>query len=363
MKIMFFIGSLKLGGAERAVSKLANDWRSRSHEISIVTLCGVEDDFYSLDASITRIGLNLMEPRATLLQKVVLQFRRMYHLPRVIWQVRPDIVISFNTDANILCMETAWLHPCPVLISERTNPERQIIKKLPALIRRVFYPLARKIVFVSQGVADRYPWISKERKAVILNALEKRDIDSSSRNHEIVALGRLMPVKGFDILIRAFASIAERYPDWTLSIYGDGVLKTELQDMIAAQGMTGRVVLKGHTKDPYPILAEAGIFVLSSRYEGFPNSLMEAMSVGAPSISFDCACGPNELLQHRENGLLVPPENEKALAEAISYMIENPSERERMGKNALGINDNLAIDKISAQWGTVIEEVTGKSFS
>lgn len=363
MKIMFFIGSLKLGGAERAVSKLANDWRSRGHDISIVTLCGVEDDFYALDPSIKRIALNLMEPRARLLQKIVLQFRRMYQLPRVIWQVRPDIVVSFNTDANILCMETAWLHPCPVLISERTNPERQIIKRLPNLIRRILYPFARKIVFVSQGVADRYPWIKAERKAVILNALEKRDMPVSQRNQEIVALGRLMPVKGFDILIRAFSKIAARHPDWRLSIYGDGVLKTELLDMIAAQGMHDRISLKGHTKDPYPILAEAGVFVLSSRYEGFPNSLMEAMSVGTPSISFDCACGPNELLEHRENGLLVTPENEQALAEAISYMIENPSEREHMGRNALAINERLAIDKISAQWGRVIEEVTGKPFS
>lgn len=363
MKIIFFTGSMKLGGAERAVSKLANHWAGVGHDISIITMTDRSEDFYDLHSQIKRIGLNVMEPRDTFWQKLKLQMRRMILLSAAIRKLKPDVMISFNTDANILALETGLLYTSPLIISERTNPDRQVIKKLPSLLRRILYPFARKTVFVSEGVAKKYHWLRDDRKTTILNPVvthsEKLNCE---REKTIIALGRLLPVKGYDILIKSFSLIAKNYPDWSLTIYGDGAIKRQLESQISELRLSDQVSLGGHTKNVYPLLNKAGIYVLSSRYEGFPNSLMEAMSVGAPCISFDCESGPNEMITNGHDGLLVAPEDEIALADAIAYMIENPVERDRMGRNAAAINDRLSFEAIMPQWERLIEELTGKSF-
>lgn len=357
MKIAFFISSLRMGGAERAVVKLANHWAAKEKEVFIITITDDAKDFYTLDKKIARIKLGLMEPRKTFFQKVRLQFKRMHALTTTIRKIKPDIVISFQTETNLLALETAPFHSVPVIISERTNIHMQKMKWIPAILRRLLYPLAQKIVFVSHGAANAYNWISKDKKAVIYNPVEPVEtFKDGERTQEIVALGRLVKLKGYDLLIEAFSSLAAKHPAWNLKIYGEGPYRPDLENLISRYGLENCVFLPGATQNVPEVLSKAGIFVLSSRYEGMPNALMEAMSYGAPCISFDCAFGPSELIQTGQNGILVANGDVSELAQNISALINDAQKREAIGHQAQKINSDLAVDKITAQWEDLIRQ-------
>lgn len=347
-----------MGGAERAVVKLANHWAEHGNDVSIITITDDSQDFYPLHASINRIKLGLMEPRITMWQKIKLQMRRMHALPKAIRAINPDVVISFQTETNLLALETSAFYKARLIISERTNIHHQKIKKIPTLLRRALYPFARKIVFVSQGAADAYDWIKNDKKHVIYNPVEPVEpapAPARDRKKEIIALGRLIDLKGYDLLIKAFAKIAAQYPDWNLKIYGEGESRQKLESLIRTEGLDDRVELPGTTQNVPDVMSLAGIFVLSSYYEGMPNALMEAMSHGVACISFDCPFGPSELITHGKNGLLVDVGDIDGLSQNLSELISNPEKRQALGRAAEKINADLSLEKITAEWDCLIK--------
>jgi glycosyltransferase involved in cell wall biosynthesis len=163
-------------------------------------------------------------------------------------------------------------------------------------------------------------------------------------------MGRLAPQKGFDLLIRAFASIAGQFKDWRVVILGDGPDRYQLAGLARSLWVERQVTFAGYQSDPLAWLRHASLFVLSSRYEGFPNALLEAMQCGLPVIAFDCASGPSEIVRHGTDGLLVPPEDVPALAEAMSRMAGNEELRRSLAQRATEVADRFPPGKIYASW-------------
>lgn len=166
----------------------------------------------------------------------------------------------------------------------------------------------------------------------------------------VVAAGRLVHQKGFDLLIRAWPRVAAAHPEWTLRIYGRGVERDRLQAMIDHRGLVGRVQLMGFTDDLPGVFATAGLFVLSSRFEGFPLVLLEAMNAGLPVVAVDCPTGPSTLIQSGVNGLLVPPGSVRKLSAAINRALDHPRRCRQMGKAARVTTLAYGRDLIARQW-------------
>jgi glycosyltransferase involved in cell wall biosynthesis len=180
--------------------------------------------------------------------------------------------------------------------------------------------------------------------------------DGSSRT--VVAAGRLSRQKAFSRLITAFAHVVEAHPDWNLVIYGSGPRQEHLEEVIAELDLAGSVTLPGPTKDMGKALSEASIYALSSRFEGFPMVLLEAMSVGLPVVAFDCPTGPREIVEDRRNGLLIPDGDVDALAAGLIEMIEDDQLRRRCSEGAAETAARYSVPAIGARWDELIERLT-----
>lgn len=351
MRILLLIDSLKAGGAERVISRLANYWATSGHDVAVVTIVPKHFDAYALNLEVERIDISFDGQKQSKIRTAFKHIIRAYRVWKTIRDFKPDNVISFMTYMNLRVLSIQLFLNASIIISERSNINKLTVTRICRIMRRLFYPWAYKIVFVSKGVSTGYGWLSKKQTETIYNPIEQAAIRSCHiGKNEIITLGRIEYNKGHDLLIKAFAKIASDYPDWTLRIIGEGKYRSELESIIAQNDLSGRIFLPGHSHDPLSVLALASIFAFSSRYEGFPNALIEAMSIGMPVISYDCPHGPNEIITHEHDGLLVETENVVALANAMRFLIDHPEERERLGQNALAINERLNIATIAAQW-------------
>ena len=185
--------------------------------------------------------------------------------------------------------------------------------------------------------------------------------NSNCKNKKIISVGRLEYQKGFDILIDVWKKVDEKHSDWVLEIYGEGSLRKELQDKIDSLNLTDSLILKGSEKNIQSKYLESSIYMMSSRYEGMPMVLLEAMSCGLPLVSFDCPCGPKDIIKDGENGFLVKFGNIEEMAKKINYLIENEDKRIDMGKKAKELSYNYLKEKIMNQWKELFENLSDRS--
>jgi glycosyltransferase involved in cell wall biosynthesis len=225
---------------------------------------------------------------------------------------------------------------------------------LAADVRRRYEDLDALVVLTDGDRAD-YRELGGLRVERIPNPTPPVDGEVSALDAPVVvAAGRLTSQKGFDLLIPAFAPVARRHPEWTLRIYGGGPERASLQAQIEAEGMAGRIELMGPTRQLGQALAEASLFVLSSRFEGFGLVILEAMSVGLPVVSFDCPRGPGEIITTGRDGTVVPPEDVPGLSAALEELVADPARRRDYGAAALETAAAYDQAEIGALWEALL---------
>ena len=219
--------------------------------------------------------------------------------------------------------------------------------------RKTALYFADKLVLLTQSDRENYPK-KKKNVCVISNPLSfVPDKTATLENKQIISIGRLSSQKGFDYLIDAFAIFSKNFPDWKLKIAGDGELREELTTQISNHGLNDKIELLGVRQDIVAILQESSIYVMSSRYEGFPMVLLEAMSCGVPPVSFDCPCGPRNII--KENcGFLVEPGNIQALADNIAILATDREKRIIFGNNSREEVKQYKIENIINKWLEII---------
>jgi glycosyltransferase involved in cell wall biosynthesis len=209
---------------------------------------------------------------------------------------------------------------------------------------------------MTKGAMSFFPPSMRRRSWVIPNPV---DLPSGARKPDgkemtLAAVGRLVPQKGFDMLIDAFAAIADRHPEWTLVIWGEGPDRESLEAQRDKLGLGQRISLPGVSERPGSWLESADAFVLSSRFEGWGIVLLEALAWGLPCVSFDCEWGPAEMIENGVDGLLVPRENTQALGENLSKVMSDPELRRKLSTNAKLSTQRFSHDRVMAAWDQVI---------
>lgn len=355
------ISSLTRGGAERVLSLLANQWAARGRRITLITLAAIGADEYRLHPAIQRVGLDVRSESRGPFEALASNARRWRRLRAALRRARPDMVISFMAETNLLTLASCLGLGVPVVVSERVDPRMYSIGRLRSSLRRWLYPRARAVVVQTERAGE---WMRRRvpgaRVHVVPNpALAPESGDGAPAGREgrwIVAMGRLTRQKGFDLLLRAFARCASGHRGWSLVILGEGEERARLSALRDSLGLAGTVELPGQVENPTEWLRRADLFVLPSRFEGFPNALLEAMALGLAAIAADCPSGPAEIVEHGRSGLLVPPEDVDALAAAMHRLMGDEEERRRLGSRAVEITRRYDPGRVTDLWERVIAE-------
>jgi GalNAc-alpha-(1->4)-GalNAc-alpha-(1->3)-diNAcBac-PP-undecaprenol alpha-1,4-N-acetyl-D-galactosaminyltransferase len=347
--ILFVIPSLKTGGAERVVSHMANYWVAQGKKVSILTFDKDYTPAYDLLPTIQLYPTDIYKPSKNKLDALKNSLRRLKILRGYFRQLQPEVVISFTDDANVLCsLAAVGKRRFRLILADRAHPLLFNPRPIWHFLKKMTYRLADVLVVQTAAVAQYYRGFNVPI-AVIPNPLPKPQKSVESyENQRIIAVGRLVKEKNFELLIRAFARVAT--PNWEVHILGEGNERAHLTQLIAEKGLEKQVLLRGRSDTVLSDLTHASVYVLSSRTEGFPNALIEAMSVGLACISTDCPSGPSEIIETGQNGLLVPNDDETALAFALEKLINSVEIRKKMGKNAHLITEKLSLPKIMAAW-------------
>jgi glycosyltransferase involved in cell wall biosynthesis len=361
VKLLFFIASLQCGGAERVSVTLCNHWAERGWDVTIATFDdGSHLPFFPRSTRVRHVPLGLAGHRAGGVRPMIDNVPRVRSLRRFLARESPDRIVSFIDETNVLVLLAARGTGIPVVVSVRTDPSRHAIPRPWRILRRLTYPWARAIVVQTETAASYFPASWASRIAVIPNPVPKmetangpsRPLDGAT--HRIVAMGRLGKEKGFDLLIRAFAGIAGAHPGWDLTILGDGEEREALAGEIERSGVSGRASLAGRVADTGVVLRGSDLFVLPSRYEGFPNALCEAMACGLPVVAFDCRSGPATIVRDGVDGVLVPAEDVGALSAAMARLIADPESRRRLGARAVEVSDRFSVERIASLWERIL---------
>lgn len=355
-KVMFVISGLGAGGAERVISQIADHWTARGVDVEIASFDAPGDpEFHRFGASVIRhrLGRNATGKGAGRVPKL----DNLADLRRLLKQSHPDLVISFLTKNNLLALIATTGLAIPVVCCERNNPERQAKHPAWNMMLAIAYRRAKLIVCQTEAVKRCFPPAVRDRLRVIPNPISAwPQPRNSSPTRRIVAVGRLTEQKGFDILLDAFGGLGKVADGWQLDIFGEGPLRGELEAHIARTNIAGRACLKGNSETPGGWVEDAELFVLSSRYEGFPNVLGEAMAAGLPVIATRCDFGPAEMIEHGKSGLLVAPEDAGALGMALRQCIEDRGLRATLGMQAARAIRAFSPERVMLLWDEVLAE-------
>lgn len=354
------------GGAERVAATLASAWAQRGDSVTLVpTFTGKGSCFYPLSPSVDLVWLADMLPkRGNVLTKGIAKLRTLRQLAR---SEKPDVIISFLTNVNVMALMATVGLGIPLIVCERTNPAVSASSGAALkVLRRLTYRWASVVTVQAQSSVAAFRRMTPGIRHLevipnplppeLLNApIAPRAPDAQGRRH-IVAMGRLVAAKQFDLLIQAFAAVAADAPDWDLVIWGEGPLRAELTRLIADAGLTARVVLPGRTDDPWGELSRASAFALTSAVEGFPNVLLEAMALGLPCVTFDCPSGPREMTRDGDDALLIPAGDSEALIGALKRLTADPALRDTLAaKASVSVRQRYALAIVLKKWDMLID--------
>jgi glycosyltransferase involved in cell wall biosynthesis len=357
MKILYFCNSLQNGGGiERVVSQKANFLAKEHHVYILTTKQPQKEYFFPLDSKIEHIDFSdIAKPKNIIFQRAVFK--------KAIKDIDPDIIIAVTGKESLLL--PLWDRKIPKIKEmhfskafrkiqhQNASPLKHLFLKAIGYLEFQLFRLYDVVTPLTYEDAKEWGLDNAE---VVYNfvTIDPKEV-SKLDTKEVISVGRLDYQKGYDLLLKAWKRVCDANSEWRLSIYGDGRDREYLKSLAKELGIIDRVSFKGSVKDIEKAYQKSSIYVMSSRHEGFPLVLPEALSCGLPIVSFDCPCGPKEIIEDGKCGFLVPSGDIDALAERLLLLIEDTRLREEMAKEAKIRSKKFAKEQVLRRWTEVFE--------
>ncbi|MBC7915789.1 MAG: glycosyltransferase family 4 protein [Pyrinomonadaceae bacterium] len=353
MRINFISSSLSGGGAERVMVILANYFVIKGHEVTIITFNNGEA--FDVDQKVNRVKLHsgsIKNHTIRSLKSLISYYRKKAN--------RPDIAISFICAINFVSIIACRLFAIKIIVSEHNNHYRKN-GRVGEFTWNYLYRLANTVTVLTSF--DKPFFEKKGSKVVVMpNPYSFIPLSDSSklRKKIILAVGNCnrYHAKGFDNLIALIPPVLKKYPNWILKIVGGGDQGlTFLKELAIQNGVEPQVQFTGFSKDVGLLMKVSEIFILSSRYEGLPMALLEAMSQGMACIAYDCVTGPSEIIVNNTNGLLIEDQNVDAMQKGLIQLIGNDLLRKNLGYNAISSLERYSIENIYKLWEKLFQQI------
>ena len=347
LNLLFITSTLYLGGVQKVTCMLANALAEKHHVA--VAYCFDSGKSNALSDRCVVRKLPSYDKNADSLTKLRVVRKQIKELKALKKELNIDVAISLGNTANNINTRSKG-REC-VICSERSNPKKSW-GHLFFLIC-LAYQKADFIVFQSEKVRSMFGAAVQKKSCILKNPLLPPPPADAQRKKKIAALGRLMPQKNHELLIRSFARFHRQFPEYTLHIFGEGELEGKLRRLIGSLGLTAHAFLEGNDPNVHERIRDAEMFVLSSDFEGLSNALLECMAMGIACISTRCE-GSADVIRDGENGLLVDIGDEEGLARAMCLLAQDGTLRRKLERQAR--EDLKAFDRdiVAASWEQVI---------
>lgn len=364
-RIVLVVYSLGRGGAERVSVGMATAWALAGWDVTVITLGPAEVDFFKVPAGVKHIRLALPTTSRGLVASLINNARRISALRRALKSIRPHAAVGMMSASAILLAFAGLGLPGRRYGAERTYPPMLPLRPGKGLLRTFAYGLLDGVTCQTTEAAK---WISANTRArdvpVIPNPISlplprheptlAPESYLSAQDRCLLAVGRLSEEKQFDRLIATFARLSPEAPDWKLVILGDGPDRPALEAQIAALGPGARVLLPGACGNLEDWYRRADLQVLTSRFEGFPNVLLEGLAHGAPAVALNCLTGPSDIIEDGVNGILVPAGDFEALEATLRTTLKDAELRARLAAAAGGVNARFAVSRVIGMWNQAL---------
>ena len=353
-RIALLIHAMFGGGAERLMSQLAGRW-AKDYEVHLVTWADLNTDQYQVPDSVRRHGLNELQDSNSLLRGIWANYRRVRKLRRKLQEIAPELILSFSDQMNIASLEASRGLDIPHWISEHSNPQQQQLSTLWERWRKRSYPTCTGCVVLTDGIAAWMQNLVPSEIRVIPPSIPSVEPSSQmAESKQVLFVGRLSPEKRVDLLLDAWSRVEPQHPDWSLHIVGEGALREQLE--LQAVSLK-RVQFHGWCDDPIEFYRQAGLFVLSSNYEGFPVSLLEAMSHGAPCLSTRCSDSIDSLATRSPAPLAVAPVDDvELLANQLNLLLDNEEARQELSQAGRSVAQTFTWQRVGPLWDAILTD-------
>ena len=366
MRIVFITNSLGFGGAEKMIAFVANGMAKKGHAVSIINYKSIKGSYIDKHKQFLEDSIAIHTFDSTKGRKIS-RFQKILFTKRIIKQFNADVMVCFTMYPSFIGKVVHCLTGVPSIMAERGNPSITINKKnVFSLLELFFVNRSKGGVFQISGASEFFSRRLQKRSIIISNPIFINDrieaVDFSKREKCIVSVGRLDNYqKRYDVMIKAFSLFSRNHLDWVLKLYGIGSDEDSIKKWCIEEGVEDKVLFMGLSKQPMADISNAGMFLITSDFEGISNSLLEAMAVGLPCVSTDSEPGgARMLIENMSNGLLAPVGNPEKIAEAMSVFADNPDVAEKCAEKAKEVIDRFDADMILNKWESYISDVVNR---
>lgn len=349
--ILFVIPSLSNGGAERVVSRISSSLSNKEYDVNVLTFYNTDND-YDIDDKVKVTNLSNGNYKD---YKSISIFKRLKLIKEYIKETNPDVIFPFLDHVFVSVMLSVFFTKYRKRTSFLIRNNLSFQSKKICFFLKLLIPFANKIIAQNNGQKESLSKRKQKKTIVIPNPIDDKyfDYDKQFSQHPkyLVSIGRLEKQKNYKLSLSAFANVSQKFIDLKYIIYGKGSLLEELIDFCKQLNITSKVEFRGFITKKEEIYNDCDIFILSSKYEGMPNSLIESLAIGVPSIATNCEHGPKEIILDSRIGVLLEDDNVISMENAIEYMINNYQFYvDNINYRREFIKNNYSIEKITSLW-------------